>query len=133
MGEVSRLLIASPRLRQMETFFLIVFSSLVGIDAPYFCLFLEILLSHFPLLFFRWLSQCCVDTGVFICIDILLLCDCRWLCFLDPLFQTDVNDFICHHGISYPLLFQLQNTSALSLQHVYCAILSAFTMGIILY
>ena len=75
MGGVSRLLVASPRPRPMEKFFL-VFSSLVGIDAPYFCLFLEILLSHFPLLFFKWLSQCHVDTGVFICIDILLLCNC---------------------------------------------------------
>ena len=37
MGEVSRLPIASPRLRPMETFLLLVFSSLVGIDAPYFC------------------------------------------------------------------------------------------------
>ena len=35
MGEVSRLLVASPGLRLMETFFLIVFSSLMGIDAPY--------------------------------------------------------------------------------------------------
>ena len=36
MGEVSRLLIASPGPRPMETFFLILFSSLIGIDAPYF-------------------------------------------------------------------------------------------------
>ena len=35
MGEVSRLLVASPRPRLMETFFLILFSSLIGIDAPY--------------------------------------------------------------------------------------------------
>ena len=41
-----------------------------------------------------------------------------------------MNDFICHHGDSYSLLFQLQNTSALSLQHPYCAILSAFIMCI---
>ena len=34
MGEVSRLLVASPRPRLMEMFFLI-FSSLIGIDAPY--------------------------------------------------------------------------------------------------
>ena len=39
MGEVSRLLIASPRLRLMETFILDIFSCLVGIDAPHFCLF----------------------------------------------------------------------------------------------
>ena len=37
MGEVSRLLASSPRPRPMEAFLLIVFSSLVGIDAPYFC------------------------------------------------------------------------------------------------
>ena len=35
MGEVSRLLIALPRPRPTETFFLILFSSLIGIDAPY--------------------------------------------------------------------------------------------------
>ena len=34
MGEVSRLLIASPRPRLIETFILIIFSSLVGSDAP---------------------------------------------------------------------------------------------------
>ena len=61
MGEVSRLLIASPRLRPMETFFLILFSSLIGIDAPYF---LSLLLSCSSLLFARWLPQCCVDTGI---------------------------------------------------------------------
>ena len=35
MGEVSRLLVASPGLRLMETFFLNLFSSLIGIDVPY--------------------------------------------------------------------------------------------------
>ena len=35
MGEVSRLLIASPRLRLMEMFFLILFSNLIGIYVPY--------------------------------------------------------------------------------------------------
>ena len=35
MGKVSRLLVASPGLRLMEKFFLILFSSLIGIDAPY--------------------------------------------------------------------------------------------------
>ena len=35
MGEVSRLLVASPRPRLMETFFFILFSSLIWIDAPY--------------------------------------------------------------------------------------------------
>ena len=43
MGEVSRLLIASPRPRPMETFFLILFSSLIGIYAPY-CLIIIIIL-----------------------------------------------------------------------------------------
>ena len=37
MGEVSRLLIASPGPRPMETFVLILFSCLIGIDAPYSC------------------------------------------------------------------------------------------------
>ena len=37
MSEVSRLLVTSPGLKLMETFLLIVFSSLVGIDAPYYC------------------------------------------------------------------------------------------------
>ena len=41
MGEVSRLLIASPGLRLMETFILIIFSSLVGNDAPYSVYFLK--------------------------------------------------------------------------------------------
>ena len=36
MDEVSRLLIASPRLRPMEMFLLILLSSLIGFDAPYF-------------------------------------------------------------------------------------------------
>ena len=35
MGEVSRVLVASPGPRLMETFFLNLFSSLIGIDAPY--------------------------------------------------------------------------------------------------
>ena len=44
-----------------------------------------------------------------------------------------MNDFICHHGISCPPLFQQQNTSVLSLQLVYCAILSAFTTVLFLF
>ena len=40
---------------------------------------------------------------------------------------------ICHHSTSCPFLFQPQNTSVLSLQHVYCAILSAFTMVLFLF
>ena len=39
MGEVSRLLIASPRLRPMETFLLILLSIVIGSDAPYFLSF----------------------------------------------------------------------------------------------
>ena len=42
MGEVSRLLVASSRPKLMETFFLILFSSLIGIDAPYSFLYLYI-------------------------------------------------------------------------------------------
>ena len=52
MGEVSRLLITSPRLRLMETFFLILFPSLIGIDAPYSFLYINIIISfshhYFP-------------------------------------------------------------------------------------
>ena len=48
-------------------------------------------------------------------------------------FRKNMNDFICHHGASSPLVFQLYNTSVLSLHHVYCAVLSSFTMDIILY
>ena len=71
MGEVSRLLIASSRLRPMETFFLILFSSLMGIDASYF------LLLFFIILFFIIVHQMvttvsCVDTGVLIWIGILI-------------------------------------------------------------
>ena len=62
MGEVSRLLLASPRPRPMETFFLFYFPSLIGIDAPY----LLIIIILFLLLFTRWLPQCHVDTGVLI-------------------------------------------------------------------
>ena len=36
MGEVSRLLVASPSPRPMETFLLILLSILIGLDAPYF-------------------------------------------------------------------------------------------------
>ena len=36
-----------------------------------------------------------------------------------------MNDFICHSGTSCPLVFQLHNTSVLSLHHVYCAVLSS--------
>ena len=39
MGEVSRLLFASPGLRPMETFLLILLSILIGFDAPYFFYF----------------------------------------------------------------------------------------------
>ena len=44
MGEVSRLLVASPRPRLMETFFLILFSSLIGIDVPYSFLYINIII-----------------------------------------------------------------------------------------
>ena len=44
MGEVSRHLIASPRLRLMETFFLILLSSLMGIDAPYLLIYINIII-----------------------------------------------------------------------------------------
>ena len=44
IGEVPRLLVASPRLKLMETFFLIVLSSLIGIDAPYFLINIIIIL-----------------------------------------------------------------------------------------
>ena len=44
MHKVSRLLIASPGLRLMETFFPIVFSSLIGIDAPYLLINIIIIL-----------------------------------------------------------------------------------------
>ena len=37
-----------------------------------------ILLFHFPSSYFRWLSQCHVDTGVVIYIGILLFCDFKW-------------------------------------------------------
>ena len=43
MGKVSRLLIASPRPRLMETFFLILFSSLIGIDAPYLLIYMNVI------------------------------------------------------------------------------------------
>ena len=42
MGEVSRLLVASPGLRPMETFLLIVFSGLIGLDAPYYCFYFSL-------------------------------------------------------------------------------------------
>ena len=58
MGEVSRLLIASPRPRLMKTFFLIVFSSLIGIDAPY-------LLNNIIIILFL-IIICYVGIGVFV-------------------------------------------------------------------
>ena len=56
MGEVSRLLIASPGLRLMETFFLILFSSLIGIDTPYSFLYINIIIS-FSIIIFP--DDCC--------------------------------------------------------------------------
>ena len=56
MGEVSRLLFASPRPRPMETFLLILFSSLVGIDAPYSCYKFLIL---FHLVFYHYFPHDC--------------------------------------------------------------------------
>ena len=50
MGEVSRLLIASPRLRIMEMFILNIFFYLVGIDAPYFCLFSLYIIISFSII-----------------------------------------------------------------------------------
>ena len=44
IGEGSRLLIALPRPRLMETLFLIVFSSLIGIDVPYLLIIIIIIL-----------------------------------------------------------------------------------------
>ena len=58
MGEVSRLLITSPGLRLMETFILIIFSSLVGCDALY-----SVHLLKYYHLIFHYLSSdgcCCV-------------------------------------------------------------------------
>ena len=46
MGEVSRLLIASPKLRPMETFLLILLSSLIGFDAPYFFFLFSLLITR---------------------------------------------------------------------------------------
>ena len=57
MGEVSRVLIASPGPRLMETFLLIVFSSLKGIDAPYFCLFF--FFKYYYLIFYYYSSDGC--------------------------------------------------------------------------
>ena len=45
--------------------------------------------------------------------------------------DKNVNDFICHHGASCPLVFQLHHTPVPSLHHAYCAVLSSFTMGIV--
>ena len=50
-GEVSRLLIASPIQRLMETFFLILFSSLIGIDAPYSFLYFNIIIPFSIIIF----------------------------------------------------------------------------------
>ena len=104
ISEVSRLFIASPRLRPMETFFLILFSSLIGIDAPY----LIIILSFFSLLFTRWLPQCCVDTGVLIQIVIYFFIivngEVKWCLPISSrqfqdLVVTSINSFLA--GISF--------------------------------
>ena len=63
MGEVSRLLIASPRLRLMECLFLI-FSHPVGIDAPYFCLFsLYIIISFSIIILWMAVTVLCRHWG----------------------------------------------------------------------
>ena len=50
MGEVSRLLVASPGPRLMEWFFCIVFSSLIGIDAPYLLINIIIIVLFFVII-----------------------------------------------------------------------------------
>ena len=66
MGEVSRLLIASPRPRLMETFFLILFSSLIGIDVPYS------FLAHDRM---SVASLCNHDLSVIVVIVIIVVCE----------------------------------------------------------
>ena len=65
MGEVSRLLAASPGPRLMETFLLIVFCSLVGIDAPYFCFIfsLNIIISFSIIIFQMVVAVSCRHWG----------------------------------------------------------------------
>ena len=52
MGEVSRLLIASPGLRLLETFYFIVFSSLVGLMHPISVLFFFFKCYHLIFLYY---------------------------------------------------------------------------------
>ena len=56
MGEVSRLLVASPRPRLMETFFLILFSSLIGIDVHPIPFYINIIVLIFHCYFS---DDCC--------------------------------------------------------------------------
>ena len=93
MGEVSRFLVSSPRLQIMETFILIIFSSLVGCDAPYSVHFLK-----YYHLVFHYLSSdgCCsvVETLgyssalIYFCSVAIRQC-CAFLnAGIYPLFQT---------------------------------------------
>ena len=60
-----------------------------------------------------------------------------WLCFLKCWYWSSLSDlWMISSVIAVSLVlfcFSYRTHSVLSLQHVYCAILSAFTMGIILY
>ena len=49
--------------------------------------------------------------------------------------HKNAKDFIFHHGTSCLLVFQLHHiyNSVSSLQHVYCAVLSSFNLGIMSY
>ena len=72
MGEVSRLLVASPRLRPMETFLLILLSSLIGFDAPYFFLFFVYMSVRYLLSLTLSLFFLVSSSDGFICCSIII-------------------------------------------------------------
>ena len=74
MGEASRLLVASPRPRPMEVFFLILSSSLIGSGAPYSFIFYSFILFHFSSLFFNGCYSAMPALGQSLLLVVLMFC-----------------------------------------------------------
>ena len=134
MGEVSRLLIASPGVRQMETFFLILFSSLIGIDARYsFFLYFNIIISFSIIILQMTVVVSCGHWGNHLHWYSSVHLDKSWVmyCFSGILFfywdRMQKNpSFIVLLLVSFfvAALHHVYN-SVLALHHAYCSVLSS--------
>ena len=140
MGEFSRLPIASSRLRPMETFLLILFSSLIGIGAPYsFLYYIFNIIISFPIIILQM-------TVIVLCghwgnhmheYSSIHLYDCWVIHCLNSVlfffFQIEHKKLISCCHTSCPPVFQLYHICnwVSSLHNAYCAVLSSFTTYII--